>query len=137
MVKKAQSQIITTVLIILLVLAAIVIVWQVVSSTVRGGAEDVQTQSNCLGLSLVVVKADATASTVTIRREPGAPEQEGVEAILFVNGENQGNLGMSLNQLDTGNGVATTLVAGDEVQVAAKLADGTLCPLSPITKAIA
>ena len=50
--KKAQAQIITTVLIILLVLAAIIIIWQVVSGTVREGAEEIESQSSCLGLRI-------------------------------------------------------------------------------------
>ena len=50
--KKAQAQIITTVLIILLVLAAIIIIWQVVGGTVREGAEEIESQSSCLGLRI-------------------------------------------------------------------------------------
>ena len=65
--KKAQSQIITTVLIILLVLAAIVIVWQVVSGTIKSGAEEIETQSLCLGLTLEVTSADTLTGMVTIR----------------------------------------------------------------------
>ncbi len=55
--KRSQGEIITTVLIILLVLAAIVIVWQVVNSTVKKGSEAVDTQSDCLGLSIELSEA--------------------------------------------------------------------------------
>ena len=139
MSKKAQSQIITTVLIILLVLAAIVIVWQVVSTTVRGGAEQVETQSACLGMNLVIVKA-SVADGVTVRREPGAGEQKNVSAILFVGGENKGDLGLKLNELDSRSNTtiaAGTFGAGNNIQVAAALSSGTLCPLGPGVPAVA
>ena len=71
--KKAQGQIITTILIILLVLAAIVIVWQVVNRTVTEGAEQIETQSACLGISMEVTKdtVDATGKTFNVKRIPG------------------------------------------------------------------
>lgn len=135
--KKAQSQIITTVLIILLVLAAIVIVWQVVNSTVRSGAEQLESQSACLGLNLVVVSAVDSNDTVTIRRDPGAGDQTGVGAILFVNGVNQGNLGISLNELDSDSATSTNFVSGNDIQIAGVLSGGTLCPLGPKETAVA
>jgi len=65
--KKAQSQIITTILIILLVLAAIIIVWQVVQGTVEKGAEEIDSQSSCLGLRLEITNIDVDTDTITIR----------------------------------------------------------------------
>jgi len=70
--RKAQAQIITTVLIILLVLAAIVIVWQVVSSSITEGAEDIPGQSSCLTFEFdmtgVTDETTPTADTITIKR---------------------------------------------------------------------
>ena len=63
--KRGQSEIITTVLIILLVLAAIVIVWQVVKSTVTSGTGQVESQSNCIGMSLTVTDVTSTATSIT------------------------------------------------------------------------
>ena len=132
--KRAQAQIITTVLIILLVLAAVVIVWQVVNMTVKSGGEEITSQSSCIGMNLVVVSADATTGDVLIRRDPGAEEVESVVGVVFVNGENQDVETESLEQLGTDT-VTVTLNADDEVQVAAKFTDGTVCPLSDIVVA--
>ncbi len=69
--KKAQSQIITTILIILLVLAAIIIVWQVIQGTVQEGADEIESQSSCLGLRLeitnIAVTTDTDSASITIR----------------------------------------------------------------------
>ena len=71
--KKAQSQIITTILIILLVLAAIIVVWQVIQGTVQEGAEEIESQSSCLGLRLEITNIDVTdaitntGASITIR----------------------------------------------------------------------
>ena len=131
--KKAQSQIITTVLIILLVLAAIVIVWQVVNTTVRGGAESIETQSACLGMNLVVVSATNSSDTnnIVVRREPGASKQIDVDYIVFLNGEkNITEDDANLGELDSfTSNVAGLSSAGDYIQVAPRLDSGTLCPL--------
>ena len=136
MSKKAQSQIITTVLIILLVLAAIVIVWQVVNTTVRSGAEQVETQSACLGINLIIVNANTT--DVIVRRDPGAPDQTNVDALIYVNGQAADTNEVSdLDELESGIVTLTTVItAGDEVQVAPKLSSGTLCGLSPKRNAV-
>ena len=63
--KKAQAQIITTILIILLVLAAIIIIWQVVSGTVREGAEEIESQSSCLGLRIDITNVVKGTAEVT------------------------------------------------------------------------
>jgi regulatory protein YycI of two-component signal transduction system YycFG len=81
--KKAQSQIITTVLIILLVLAAIVIVWQVVNSTVAGGAQQVEDQSKCLGVNL---EASQTSTTVfSVKRTATGGDFTTAEPIVLQN----------------------------------------------------
>jgi len=131
MSKKAQSQIITTVLIILLVLAAIVIVWQVVNTTVRGGAEQIETQSACLGMNLVVVSAKNTSGEIVVRRDPGARNQEDVDYIVFINGASNATVDANLNELESNTTVIGGLKSGiDYIQVAPKLDSGTLCPLS-------
>ena len=135
--KRGQSEIITTVLIILLVLAAIVIVWQVVKSTVTSGAEQIGTQSDCMGLNLVVVGANST--TVTVRRDPGADKQASVDAILFVNGANKGIVATGIAEL--GSYTNTTIPAevissGANIQLAGKLSGGTLCSLGPVKVAV-
>lgn len=144
--KKAQSQVITTVLIILLVLAAIVIVWQVVNRTVSQASQEVETQVSCVGLNMEITRivnldtdAASLEDSVTVRRGTGAPEVEGVKALLFVNGNKVMNGTTNLGQLGTevlnvGNtqvGPGINLKEGDTVQVAALLDDGTACALSP------
>jgi hypothetical protein len=130
--KKAQSQIITTVLIILLVLASIVIVWQVVQGTVRGGAEQVESQSACLGMNLVIVSAtNASTNNLVVRREPGAGSEEEVDFRVFVDGARLGTTDTDANLEElTSHNMTASLTFQDEVQVAPKLDDGTLCPLS-------
>ena len=135
--KRGQSEIITTVLIILLVLAAIVIVWQVVRSTVTSGTNQIATQADCMGINLVVVKANQTA--VSIRRDPGADKQATIEAILFVNGINRGTVATGLKELDSQVNSSIsggTINTGSDVQLAGKLTSGTLCSLGPATKSI-
>ena len=98
--KKAQSQIITTILIILLVLAAIIIVWQVVQGTVQQGAEEIESQSSCLGLRLEITKIDVTTDTtdasITIRP---TKDISGYQA--YVNGAVFGIDGVAVKALDT------------------------------------
>ena len=137
--KRGQSEIITTVLIILLVLAAIVIVWQVVKSTVTSGAEQIGTQSDCMGLNLVVVGANST--TVTVRRDPGADKQASVDAILFVNGANKGIVAAGLAELGSYTNTTVTsagipIGGGANIQLAGKLSGGTLCSLGPVKVAV-
>ena len=56
---KGQSEIITTVLIILLVLAAIIIVWQVVSSTIEEGEQNIEQTSQCIGIDVAMIDSKA------------------------------------------------------------------------------
>ena len=84
--KKGQSQIITTVLIILLVLAAIVIVWQVVQGTIRGGSEEIEETSTCVGTYINVVSAWSTGGEIVLTREPGGASGA-VGYKILVNGE--------------------------------------------------
>lgn len=129
--KKAQSQIITTILIILLVLAAIVIVWQVVSNTIREGSGEIAKSSTCLGISMTVTPVSATS--VVVRREVGGKVLTGTDVVYIVNGANvafPGGGGNVFNTPLSSKTITTGLVSGDVVEVALKLSDGTVCPIS-------
>lgn len=90
--KKAQSQIITTVLIILLVLAAIVIVWQVVRTTVEGGADEVTGGTDCVTLSLELVDVNFNSvapfnTTFKVKRNAGSGDLDNI--VVIIDGEVQ------------------------------------------------
>ena len=129
MYKKAQSQIITTVLIILLVLAAIVIVWQVVNSTIKDGADQVEKQSTCLGISMEVTAVDQ--DTVVVKRIGG--ESLTGTSVVYIEGRSTATYPgskafgepMDSERIDT-----ALKTGGVEVEVALKLEDGTVCPIS-------
>jgi hypothetical protein len=95
--KKAQAQIITTVLIILLVLAAIVIVWQVISTTIESGSENIEGTSQCIAISLEI--DEAVAAGVTVKRGAGGSGDIGVKVIL--DGASQTAEGSGLGALET------------------------------------
>ena len=128
--KKAQSQIITTILIILLVLAAIIIVWQVVQGTIKQGAEEIESQSSCLGLRLEITKIDVTTDTtdasITIRPTKNI---SGYQA--YVNGAVFGDAGVPVKALATETidpkTDDPTISSGDEIEVIA-IIDGAACP---------
>jgi regulatory protein YycI of two-component signal transduction system YycFG len=113
--KKAQSQIITTILIILLVLAAIIIVWQVIQGTVEEGAEEIDSQSDCLGLRLEITNIDVAGDQITIRP---TKEIDGYQA--YVNGAEFGDKGTTVLALATEDIDKTgsqAIVADDEIEV--------------------
>ena len=82
--KKAQAQIITTVLIILLVLAAIIIIWQVVSGTVREGAEEIEIQSSCLGLRIDIT--NVAKGTPAEGANPEVPGKITIRPTKYISG---------------------------------------------------
>ncbi len=134
MSKKAQSQIITTVLIILLVLAAIVIVWQVVSTTIRGGAEEVEEQSACLGLNVMIDSVTTgTPGSVSIKRNVGGPTNIDVSVIVNGNASNAVILS-DLQELETDTASIAKLVSDDKIEIA-PIVDGVQC--NPIDSSIA
>lgn len=129
--KKAQGEVITTVLIILLVLAAVVIVWQAVRGTVTESTENLESGAACIGLDMVVTKADisTTAGKVYVTRNAGGPEADATVVVL-VNGAvvTPGCADDALGQLEsTTCTLGDALVATDEVTVGGKI-DGTACP---------
>ena len=131
--KKAQSQIITTILIILLVLAAIIIVWQVIQGTVQEGADEIESQSSCLGLRLeitdIAVTTDTVPASITIR-----PTKDITGYRAYVNGEVFGEDG---TEEDPVLALATETIdpktddpiieSEDEIEVIA-IIDGAPCP---------
>tara|TARA_Y100000034_G_scaffold127037_1_gene179209 strand:+ start:1182 stop:1574 length:393 start_codon:yes stop_codon:yes gene_type:complete len=127
--KKAQSQIITTVLIILLVLAAIVIVWQVVNSTVRGGAEEVEAQAECLGLT-----TEITVNSVGVIQV--VPSKAVGSLTIYADGE---LIHTSTGAVAAGVSEQSLVNAGDgEVISAAGTINDQLCPgLNDITASVA
>jgi len=122
MTKKAQAQIITTVLIILLVLAAIVIVWQVVSSTINKGAEEIEEQSSCIGLRVEITNIDTTANIITIR-----PTKDITGYRAYVGGDDFGEVGGDLDALDTETIAGASISTGDEIEVIGRIGE-TWCP---------
>ena len=152
--KKAQSQIITTVLIILLVLAAIVIVWQVVNSTIKEGAEELESQSSCLGINLEIVSTVADSTTpqldpatgevvvvdgvtvmddvlgsVTVTRGAGKADVTITEYVVLVDGANVGSQeGLTLGPLESDT-YEVSLTSGAKVEVAPVIGE-TTCPAS-------
>ena len=130
--KKAQAQIITTVLIILLVLAAIIIIWQVVGGTVREGAEEIESQSSCLGLRIDITNIfkgdDDNDASITIR-----PTKNISGWKAYVNGVAFGKdpITPGVKALDTIPIEADTddpiIESGDEIEIIAKMGDA-ICP---------
>jgi len=124
---KAQAQIITTVLIILLVLAAIVIVWQVISGTVNEGAEQIDTQSGCIGTIIEIVSADVNGQKMTITRKSGG-SSDAIEYAVLVNGVVKNSTSATLDilkQLESSDLVfaVNTFTATSKLEVSAKIGD--------------
>jgi len=139
--KRAQSEIITTVLIILLVLAAIIIVWQVVSSTIEQGEENIEQTSQCIGVDVTMLSSKAEvgsdAGWVVLRRDSGEPEDKALDVIVLVGGKRVLD-SASLARFDFKNITITSaqndlgrpLVVGDEISVAYTI-EGEACPNEP------
>ena len=132
--KKAQSQIITTILIILLVLAAIIIVWQVIQGTVQQGADEIESQSSCLGLRLeitnIAVTTDTDSASITIRPTKNiSGYQAYVNGVAF--GEDPDTpeveaLATRPIEADTVEGVTQEISSEDQIEVIA-IIDGPAC----------
>ena len=131
--KKAQAQIITTILIILLVLAAIIIIWQVVSGTVREGAEEIESQASCLGLRIDITNVfKGTAAEGTNLEVPGnitiRPTKNIAGYQIYVDGVEFGNKGSPLKALITNTtkgGIPLSI--GQEIEVIPIIGDA-VCP---------
>src|SRR3989338_7473840 len=121
--KKAQSQIITTVLIILLVLAAIVIVWQVVNTTVKGGAEAVADADQCFKISMEIISVDTTADTVTVKRNPGNADLRELAFVVDGQKANPNSPATSLTELSTQTFSGLDIASGNKVEIYAIVGD--------------
>jgi regulatory protein YycI of two-component signal transduction system YycFG len=135
--KKAQAQIITVILIILLVLAAIVIVWQVVNSTIREGAAQIDKQSGCLGVTLEIEKQ--TATTFSIKRSGGGTITPAPTVKILSNGVTATCAPwIPVSPVwtdDFQSAVCTLSPAPTTVEAAIVLSDGTVCPITGKWKA--
>ncbi len=130
--KKSQAQIISTILIILLVLAAIVIVWQVVQGTIKSGAEEIETQTGCIGLNIDITKITTgvppVGGSVTIR-----PSKDLVSYKVYRT-TSSGNSVVVDGGAVTAYGINTTTISegisiGDEIEVLGKIGE-VICPTS-------
>jgi len=131
MSKKAQSQIITTVLIILLVLAAIVIVWQVVNTTVEGGAGQVEAAAACIGVAMKVTGANGLIVDV-MRESGGTVDAVGYKVLIDGVSRDGTNVPISVEQLESSQAVLIgSLSAGAHKYQVTGVIDGTSCGLSP------
>lgn len=128
--KKSQAQIISTILIILLVLAAIVIVWQVVQGTIKSGAEEIETQTGCIGLTIDITKITTStplsAASVTIR-----PSKD-LASYKVYRTTSSGNSVVVDGGAVTAYGINTTTISegisiGDEIEVLGKIGE-VICP---------
>src|SRR3989344_847274 len=116
--KKAQSQIITTVLIILLVLAAIVIVWQVVQSTITGGAESIRDADNCFAVSMEItdIKRGSGNASLTVKRNPGSGDLRKVG--IVVNGVRAPDGDVTdLQELDSKTFGSLAIITSDKIEI--------------------
>ena len=130
--KRAQSEIITTVLIILLVLAAIIIVWQVIQGTVKDTTTEVGKQASCIGINLEIVKANSTTDVVSVTRKPGA-DSATISSLKFIVGgtvDSAVTTNPAIGILETKDYSAVESTAGQTVEVAPVLSDGTTCSVA-------
>lgn len=107
--KKGQAEVITTVLIILLVLAAVVIVWQVVNSIIKNAANEVESQSECIGF-LVTIGPLKSGGQIS-----GYPNKAVQSMTFHINGKNifQASGALTAGQSYTTSSINPLLVTGD------------------------
>ena len=127
--KKSQAQIISTILIILLVLAAIVIVWQVVQGTIKSGAEEIETQTGCIGLNIDITKITTgvppSGGSVTIR-----PSKDLASYKVYVNGVKKVD-GGAVTAYSTSTAIVSDGISiGADVEVLGKIGE-VICPNGP------
>ncbi|MEK6872919.1 MAG: hypothetical protein AABW90_02825 [Nanoarchaeota archaeon] len=125
--KKSQANIISVILIILLVLAAIVIVWQVIQGTVRGGAEEIETQTDCIGLNIditkIIIGVPPSSASVTIR-----PSKDISSYKVYKNGALKVDGGEVTAFSTSTTIIAEGIVVGDVIEVLGKIGV-TICPV--------
>ena len=82
--KRGLSDVVTTVLIVLLTIVAIAILWSFLQPLFTSSGQKVQTQQQCLALSLEVTGCQSTVGTTnaTIKRNPGAATLKEVKLVF-------------------------------------------------------
>jgi hypothetical protein len=100
--KKGLSTIVTTLILILLAFVAIGIVWVVIQNVLIDGTEDIDLNSITLDLEIEKVVYSPGQVSVTIKRNSGEGEFDGLNVILFDGSESQiVNINESLIPLQT------------------------------------
>lgn len=138
--KRGQSEVITTVLIILLVLAAVFIVYTAVRNMVTTSTEKGESQANCIGTTVTIVKAtNATSNNLQITREVGGVDT-GVTVRVLVKGIYNMTTSTALTELASDSAITVdalkSVALNTEVKVAPVLADGTICGVSDTAKVV-
>jgi len=102
--KKGLSTVVTTLIMILLVLVAIGVVWAVVNNLLQTGADQFDTNSQCLLVNVEatsVVCSDPTACSVTLKRAAGGDDIGGVK-MAFTDGTNTNVVTVAGNIVELG-----------------------------------
>lgn len=136
--KRGQSEIITTVLIILLVLAAIIIVWQVVKSTVQGGADTLEDQGACIGIGLEIASRNSSSEQITVTRTPGGDDNAVAGVKVLVGGVSSTlctNCDATIAQLGSKTLGIDDFDADTKIQVAPILKGGSVCNIADTSDA--
>lgn len=128
--KKGISAVVTTVLIILLSIIAVIILWAALRPTITNTANKAGTAMACTEVSLSVDSCVVSANfvNVSITRQGGVGNVTLTAAVSDADSSNSANMA-DVGPLDTRliqvdkTGLTGTL----NVQVAARLSDGTLC----------
>jgi FlaG/FlaF family flagellin (archaellin) len=130
--KRGLSDVVTTVLIVLLTIVAIAILWSFLQPMFTNSGKQVQTQQECLALSLEVTNCDsvATYSNVTVKRNPGVATLKEVKLIFErSDGSTQvvtdsTNLPLELETKLYGSPLTSLLFKAKSVTVAGGIDDG-------------
>ncbi|MEK6872255.1 MAG: hypothetical protein AABX16_05105 [Nanoarchaeota archaeon] len=113
-------------------LAAIVIVWQVVNSTIREGATQIDKQAGCLGVTLEIEKQ--TATMFSIRRSGGGTITPAPTVRTIVNGVTSTSCTWNPPTPDWTEDfksvTCTLATAPTTLEAAVVLSDGTVCPIT-------
>lgn len=132
---KGISEVVTTLLIVLLVIAAVVIVWQVVIPMIRNQTEDISSKTNCLEVSLDIVKVNNTNGAVTVTRRSGGDDDAVKDVKFLVDGSaasyTSPPAGTGLKLLETKDYTVTQASGtGKKIEVAAVLKDNSVCDIA-------
>ena len=136
--KKALSKVVLIVLIVVIVVV-IVAAWLMLKGE-EEIIQDVTLPAVCTGVNLEVTKIVNSVidieDTITVKRNAGAPEIEGVTALVYVNGEMvmEGTTSLGeTNQEAIRVGAVGGVQEGDVVKIVAQLPDKTTCGETEVT----